>query len=531
MVLARMDVTYGGSGEMELNEPVVYLVGAGPGDPGLITAKGLECIAKADVIVYDRLASPKLLAGARQDVEMIYVGKAADRHTMRQPDINRLLVEKAKEGKVVARLKGGDPLIFGRGGEEALELANNGIRFEFVPGVSAGYACPAYAGIPVTHRGLTSSVAFVTGHEDPTKDESDIAWEHLATGIGTIVFYMGVKNLPLIVEQLTKNGRAKDTPVALINWGCTGRQKTVTGTLADIVQAAEEEHVTPPSLIVVGEVVALRDELTWWENLPLFGQHIIVTRSRTQASDLVIALEELGAAVIEFPTIKIVPPDSFEALDAAIDRLDSYDWLIVTSANTVDFFWERLRASGRDTRALGNLMVAAIGPATASKLASIGVAADYVPKEYRAEGILAGFAERGICDQHYLLPRALEAREVLPETLREQGAAAVDVVAAYRTVPDESSGGAIRDMLVAGEADIVTFTSSSTVKNFVALVGDDGPKLMKDVAAIAIGPVTGATARGLGLEVAAEASEYTIPGLVQAVLDWSQDQAAVAAKR
>lgn len=502
-------------------KPIVYLVGAGPGDPGLITAKGLECIAKADVIVYDRLASPKLLAGAKDDVEMVYVGKASDRHTMEQGDINRLLVEKAKEGKVVTRLKGGDPLIFGRGGEEALELVKEGIPFEFVPGISSGYACPAYAGIPVTHRGVASSVALVTGHEDPTKDESDIAWDKLATGVGTIVFYMGVKNLPLIVEQLTKHGRSPETPAALIMWGCTGKQKTVTGTLESIVDVAERENVQPPSLIVVGEVVSLRDQLTWWEKLPLFGRTIVVTRSRTQASDLVVALEELGAAVIEFPTIKIVPPDSFDAIDEAIGRLDQYDWLIVTSANTVDYVWDRLRAAGKDTRALGHLRVAAIGPATAAKLASIGIVADYIPKEYRAEGIIAGFEERGIEGKRYLLPRALQAREVLPDTLRERGAAAVDVVPAYQTVPDESSGEAIREMLISGEADMVTFTSSSTVKNFVKLVGDDTPQLMNGTAAIAIGPVTARTARDVGLDVAAESAEYTIPGLVKTVLEYA----------
>jgi uroporphyrinogen III methyltransferase/synthase len=512
---------YGGREGNEVSEPVVYLVGAGPGDPGLITAKGLECIAKADVIVYDRLASPKLLAGARPDVEMVYVGKASDRHTMEQDQINKLLVEKAKEGKVITRLKGGDPLIFGRGGEEALALAEEGIAFEFVPGISAGYACPAYAGIPVTHRGVSSSVALVTGHEDPTKEDSDIAWDRLATGVGTIVFYMGVKNLPLIVEQLTKHGRPADTPVALIMWGCTGRQKTVTGTLADIIDIAEAEHVKPPSLIVVGEVVSLRDRLSWWEKLPLFGQTIIVTRSRTQASDLVVTLEELGAAVVEFPTIKIVPPDSYEPLDGAMARLDTYDWLIVTSANTVDYLWERLREAGKDARALGHLQVAAIGPATAAKLASMGIIADYIPKEYRAEGIIAGFEERGIAGKRYLLPRALQAREILPDTLRECGAAVVDVVPAYQTVPDESSGSAIREMLAAREANMVTFTSSSTVKNFVKLVGEDAPQLMNGTAAIAIGPVTAKTARELGLTVAAESSEYTIPGLVKAVLEYA----------
>lgn len=512
--------------EKTVSEPLVYLVGAGPGDPGLITAKGLECIAKADVIVYDRLASPKLLAGAKECAERVYVGKESDRHTMRQDDICRLLVEKAQEGKVVTRLKGGDPLIFGRGGEEALALAEAGIRFQFVPGVSSGYACPAYAGIPVTHRGIASSVAFVTGHEDPTKNESDIAWDKLATGVGTIVFFMGVKNLPLIVDQLVFNGRAPETPVALVMWGCTGRQRTVAGTLADIVEIAEREHVEPPSLCIVGEVVALREQLGWYEKLPLFGTTVIVTRSRTQASDLVVALEELGAAVVEFPTIKIVPPDSFDSLDEAIARLDSYDWLIFTSANTVEFFWDRLRTAGKDTRVLGHLSVAAIGPATAAKLAEIGVAADYVPKEYRAEGIIAGFEERGIEGHRYLLPRATEAREVLPETLRERGAAAVDVVPAYRTVPDDSSGSAIREMLAAGEADIVTFTSSSTVKNFVELVGEDTPRLMNGTAAIAIGPVTAKTARDLGLDVTAEAQEYTIPGLVEAVLAYAGRKAA-----
>ncbi len=502
-------------------EPIVYLVGAGPGDPGLITAKGLECIAKADVIVYDRLASPKFLACARPDAELIYVGKASSRHTMRQEQINRVLVDKAKEGKIVTRLKGGDPLIFGRGGEEALELVSEGIKFEFVPGISSGYACAAYAGIPVTHRGLTSSVAFVTGHEDPTKDESDIAWDKLACGVGTIVFYMGVKNLPLIVEQLTKNGRDPSTPVAVIERGCSTSQHTVTGTLSTIVRVAEEEGIKPPSLIVVGEVVTLREKLKWFEDLPLFGKTIMVTRSRSQASKLVVDLEELGARVVEAPTIKIVPPDSYQPLDDAIGRLGEYDWIIFTSVNTVEHFEERLRAAGRDSRALAGLMIAAIGPATAERLECLGLVADYVPEEYRAEGIIAGFEERGICDQRYLLPRALEAREVLPETLREKGAASVEVVPAYKTVPDDSAAEKIRELLGEGVIDMITFTSSSTVKNLVAALGDAGPALLNGAAAISIGPITSKTARDLGLTVAKEADEYTIPGLVDAIVEYA----------
>ncbi|RJQ52010.1 MAG: uroporphyrinogen-III C-methyltransferase [Actinobacteria bacterium] len=504
-------------------EAVVYLVGAGPGDPGLITVKALDCIAKADVIVYDRLAAPKLLAGAKPDVELIYVGKASSRHTMRQEDINRVLVEKAKEGKVVTRLKGGDPLIFGRGGEEALELAKEGIRFEFVPGISSGYACAAYAGIPVTHRGLTSSVAFVTGHEDPTKDESDIAWDKLASGVGTIVFYMGVKNLPLIAEQLTKNGRDASTPVAVIHRGCTASQRTVTGTLATIVDEAEKAGIRPPSLIIVGEVVKLREQLAWYEKLPLFGKTVMVTRSRDQASALSARLEELGARVVEAPTIRIVPPESYGPLDDAISRLPEFDWTIFTSANAVDHFFARLREGGRDARALGGLRVAAIGPATAARLEGIGIVPDYVPKEYRAEGVLEGFAEFGVCDQRYLLPRALEAREVLPETLRERGAASVEVVPAYRTVPDEEASERIRELLAEGRVDLVTFTSSSTVKNFVRALGDPGPALLDGTAAISIGPITSETARELGVEVAAQADEYTIPGLVKAIVDYVQE--------
>ncbi len=506
-----------------MTETIVYLVGAGPGDPGLITAKGLECISKADVIVYDRLASPKFLACAKPDVELIYVGKASSRHTMKQEEINRTLVEKAKEGKVVTRLKGGDPLIFGRGGEEALELAAAGIKFEFVPGVSSGYACAAYAGIPVTHRGLTSSVAFVTGHEDPTKDESDIAWDKLACGVGTIVFYMGVKNLPLIVEQLTKNGRDSSTPVAVIERGCSTSQRTVTGTLATIVDVAHEEGIKPPSLIVVGEVVTLREKLSWYENLPLFGTTIMVTRSRTQASNLVLELEELGARVIEAPTIKIVPPDSYAPLDDAISRLGEFDWLIFTSANAVDHFWERLREAGKDARSLGGLLLAAIGPATAQRLERLGVVPDYVPKEYRAEGILAGFEDRGICDQRYLLPRALEAREVLPETLREKGAASVEVVPAYKTVPDESGAEHVRELLGQKRVDMVTFTSSSTVKNFVKALGERGTALLNGAAAISIGPITSKTAEELGVNVAKQADEYTIPGLVRAIVEYNTE--------
>jgi uroporphyrinogen III methyltransferase/synthase len=506
-----------------VNGPLVYLIGAGPGDPGLITVKAVACLAAADVVVYDYLANPRFLSHARPDAEVIYVGKKGFTEHVTQDQINAVIVEKALEGggKVVARLKGGDPFIFGRGGEEALALVEAGVRFEVVPGVSSGYAAPAYAGIPVTHRGITTEMAFVTGHEDPTKETSDIDWAHLAKGVGTICFFMGVKNLETIATNLVANGRPADTPVAIVRWGTTPRQQVLTGTLADIAEKAAAAKFKAPAITVVGEVVALREKLRWFEDKPLFGRTVVVTRSREQASALTERLEELGAEVLEFPTIQVVEPDDWRPVDEVVRRVGEYDWVVFTSVNGVDAFFDRLEQADLDARALARAQVAAIGPATAARCIDRGVRPDYVPEEYRAEGVLEGFLERGVgTGTKVLIPRALEAREILPDTLRERGAT-VDVVAVYRTVLG-SGGGSVLDRLAEGEVDVVTFTSSSTVRNFVELAKGGGLDLaaaMEDVLVSSIGPITSDTCRELGLTVGVEADEFTIPGLVQAVLD------------
>jgi uroporphyrinogen III methyltransferase/synthase len=501
----------------------VYLVGAGPGDPGLFTLKGVECMRRADVIVYDYLAGKPLLGYASPDAELIYVGKKGGDHTMKQPDINQLLVEKGLAGNVVTRLKGGDSFIFGRGGEEALALREAGVPFEVVPGISSAYAVPAYAGIPVTHRRITTDVAFITGHEDPTKEESSIKWDKLSTGVGTLVFLMGVKNLPYIVENLTANGRDPETPVALIRWGTTPRQQTLTGKLSNIVELVKEKGFKAPAITIVGEVVSLREKLHWFEDRPLFGKSIVVTRSRTQASDLVAEIAAAGAVPVEFPTIKVMQPaDGYEALDAAIARLrgdagPAFDWAVFTSVNGVEKFFERLNRDG-DVRDLRGVKLGAIGPATAAALEQHGLHLDFVPAEYRAEAVLEGLLERGAGGSRVLIPRAQEAREVLPEKLAEAGAQ-VEVVAAYETVLDDSGVDEMKDMLLRGEIDIITYTSSSTVKNFVKLLeGFDFQDLPASVTIACIGPVTAETARELGLRVDLVADEYTIPGLVRALI-------------
>jgi len=496
---------------------VVYLVGAGPGDPGLITVKGLECIKRAEVLVYDRLASKRLLCYAPGECELIYVGKLPDRHTLRQEEINQLLVDKALAGKIVTRLKGGDPYVFGRGGEEAELLAQHHLPFEVVPGVTSAIAVPAYAGIPVTHRDFTASFAVITGHEDSAKDESAIAWDKVATGIGTLVFLMGVGNLPLIVEKLLEHGRPAATPAALIRWGTRPEQRTLIGTLATIVQKAEEAGFTSPAIIVVGEVVTLRDTLSWFEKKPLFGKRVVVTRSREQASDLSRRIEELGGEAFEFPTIAIAEPDDFAPLDAAIGQADSYDWLIFTSVNGVDAFFARLRHQGRDIRDLKGARLCAIGPKTKERLEGMCLQVEYVPAEYRAEAVLEGLQGKLKAGERVLLPRADMAREILPETLRTMGAE-VDDVAAYRTVRGGGDARLLRELLAEKMIHYITFTSSSTVKNFVeALESIDLQTLLEGIKLVSIGPITSQAARDLGLSIDIEAQEYTIDGLVEAL--------------
>ncbi|BBO82498.1 uroporphyrinogen III methyltransferase [Desulfosarcina ovata subsp. sediminis] len=496
----------------------VYLVGAGPGDPGLITVRGVDCIARADVVVYDYLASPALLAHARPDAELIYVGKKGGDHTLPQEGINALIVEKARNGAVVARLKGGDPFIFGRGGEEAEVLIAAGIAFEVIPGVTAAIGASAYAGIPLTHRDFTSDVAFVTGHEDPTKTTSSVDWKALATGIGTLVFFMGVKNLPLIAANLVENGRPADTPVAVIRWGTTPHQETVTGTLDSIVEMVRKAGIKAPAIIIVGGVVKLRESMQWFEKRPLLGQRIVVTRARQQASNLVQRLTEAGAECVQCPTIKVVPPADGAPLDRAIADLDQYDWVVFTSVNGVAYFFRRLFEKGLDVRALGHLKTACIGPATAAHLRSFGLGSDIIPTSYRAESVVEAFAATPVAGLKILLPRAKEARSVLPVELTRMGAT-VDEVTAYETLQAQSDTDALIKRLDAGTIDMVTFTSSSTVTNFHRMLPPDrAHQLMAGVSVASIGPITSQTARDLGYTVTIEAENFTIDGLVKAIL-------------
>ncbi len=502
---------------MKSEKGKVYLVGAGPGDPGLITVKGRECIERADVIVYDYLAAPALLSLAPDRAEMIYVGKKGGDHTLSQDGINALLVEKASTGAVVTRLKGGDPFIFGRGGEEAEVLVEAGIPFEVVPGVTSAIAAPAYAGIPLTHRKFTATLSLVTGHEDPEKEESNIDWPAISKS-GTLVFFMGVKNLPLIVRRLMECGKPSDTPVALVRWGTTARQQTVTGTLETIVENVAAAKLKSPSIIVVGQVVSLRDTMQWFENRPLFGKRIIVTRARSQASDLTRMLAEHGAFCMEAPSIRIVEPDDYRPVDQAIAGLPGYDWVVFTSVNGVTHFFERMLARRCDARRLGSVKTACIGPATAKKLREYGVLTDIIPESYVAESVVQAFKNQNMDGKRVLLPRAMEARTILPDELRNMGAQ-VDEVTAYKTVEDRDNASTVADQLREGGIDLVTFTSSSTVTNFMALLpAGEAVDLMKNVTVACIGPVTAETAQKLGLRVDVSAETYTIPGLVDAIL-------------
>lgn len=506
----------------------VTLVGAGPGDPGLLTVKGRDCIGRADVLVYDYLANPSFLDLARPEAERIYVGKQGGDHTLSQEAINSLIVEKAREGKHVVRLKGGDPFIFGRGGEEAEVLVREGIPFEVVPGVTSAIAVPAYAGIPLTHREHTSSVAFVTGHEDPTKAGSDIAWDKLSTGAGTLVFLMGVGNLKGIVENLMQNGRPPETTVAVIQKGTLPEQKTVAGTLGTIVERAAKAGVRPPGIIVVGGVVSLRDRLDWFEKRPLFGKRILVTRAREQASGFKQALLDLGASCIEFPTIAITDPEDWGPLDRAIAELETFQWVLFTSVNGVRQFLRRLEAAGKDLRDLKGIAIGAIGPSTAQAWIERGIRPDFVPGEYRAEAILDHFRALDPRGMRILIPRAVEAREILPRDLEAMGAL-VTLVPAYRTIRPDTGTGEVRRLLEARALDMVTFTSSSTVVNFLDMFKDDQTWLldrMRSVTVACIGPITARTAEARGLGAHLQPRDYTIEALTGVITDFFGTRAA-----
>lgn len=495
----------------------VYLIGAGPGDPGLMTIKGKEVLGSADVIVYDYLVNRRLLELARNEAETIYVGKKAGVKEMSQERINALLVEHAEKGRAVARLKGGDPFIFGRGGEEAEELARKGIPFEIVPGVTSASAVPAYAGIPLTHRDITSSFAVVTGHEDPSKAESSIPWRVLSK-IGTVVFLMGVKKLGVNMRRLIDAGKPPATPAAVITWGTYPSQSTVTGTIENIAETVRKrKDITSPAIVVVGEVVALRDIMNWYESKPLFGKKVVVTRAEEQASTFTALLEGAGAHVVLFPAIKIEPPKSYKSLDSAIDKLHKYDWIVFTSVNGVKSFFDRMRARGKDLREMHRILIAAIGEVTASDIEKRGMNIELVPQDYRAEGLIKLFRKKKLQGAKILIPRAKEARDILPATLREMGAD-VQVATAYETkMPGKRRADRIRKMLSQGEIDVLTFTSSSTVRNFLSAVGGLDTAPAKPVIAC-IGPVTANTLKENGYRADIVPGEYTVNRLTEEII-------------
>jgi uroporphyrinogen III methyltransferase / synthase len=499
---------------------MVYLVGAGPGDPGLITAKGLEVLRRAQVVVYDQLASPELLKEAPAGAELVYVGKKAGLHAVPQEGINDLLVARAQAGLTVVRLKGGDPFVFGRGGEEAEELAAAGIAFEVIPGVTSAVAVPAYAGIPVTHRRYTTSVTFITGHEDPTKEASTIPWANLGRNPGTLVFLMGVKNLAENCQRLITAGRAAQTPAAVIEKGTTLEQRTVTGTLATIAAVAQDAGIKPPAVLVVGGVVELRARLHWWEARPLWGKTVVVTRSRAQASKLTDLLTAAGARCLEVPTIEIVPPADFAPLDQALTRLAEYHWVIFTSANGVAAFMDRLFSRGRDVRALGGAKLAAIGPATAQALRDYSLNADLVPRTFQAEGLLEVLQPFISAGTKILLARAAVARDVLPAELTRLGAQ-VDVAPVYQARPPQELPPELKEYLVTQPVDVLSFASSATVHNFAALVGQARfQELAAHAVVAAIGPITAASLKEYGITPQIEPADFTIPTLAAAIVEY-----------
>lgn len=508
----------------------VFLVGAGSGDPGLLTVKGAKLLAQADVVVYDYLANPRLLDHCPPDVEQIYVGKKAAQHAMTQTDINALLVKLGLEGKFVVRLKGGDPYVFGRGGEEGESLVQAGVYFETVPGITAAIAAPCYAGIPVTHRDFNSSFTLITGHEkeeeykDPearargaAAGSSDLDWEAIAK-LPCVAFYMGVKALPRIVEKLVAAGKDPNTPAATIQWGTTPRQKSCDATLATIAQQVEESGIGSPAITIIGKVVTLRKTLNWFENRPLFGQTIVVTRTRQQASDLSSQLEELGANVIEAPTIEIRAPKDWSAVDRALKNASSYDWIIFTSANGVSHTRQRLRELNLDVRAFGKAKIATVGEATKKAVENeLALTIDLSPESFVAEALAEALEKKGeVKGKKFLLLRADIARPVLREKLL-QGGASVDDISVYETHSVDALPEQVMEALREKQVNWITFTSSSTAKNFVTLLGTER-SLMDGAKLASIGPVTTKSMKELSLNPSVEASEFNISGLVDAIV-------------
>jgi uroporphyrinogen III methyltransferase / synthase len=493
----------------------VFLVGAGPGDPGLLTVKGAECLKHADVVVYDRLASPELLALAPATAERVFMGKEPETPGGFQQQINDTLSAAALQGKVVVRLKGGDPFVFGRGGEEIDTLIEAGVPYEVVPGITSAIAVPAYSGVPVTHRGVSTSFTVVTGSEDPTKPGIDTDWVALAKVKGTLIVLMGWRALPNIIDTLVANGKPADTPVVVTQWGTTPKQRSVSGTLADIVKRGNDAGLSNPVITVIGAVAGLHERMRWFDTGPLFGQRVLVTRSRQQASVLSKLLFAEGAEPIELPTIQIEGLDDYGQLDDALSNLREYAWVVFTSTNGVEAVFDRLAIAGKDARAFSSARVGAIGPATAASLRERGIVPDFVPSTYTTEAVAKGFADFDMKNARVLLPRADIATDTLSNGLRELGAT-LDEVDSYRTVTPTDSSVKAKELLNARAIDAVTFTSSSTVRNLVSLIDGD-ISLLDGVRIISIGPVTSATARELGVRVDIEATEHTVPGVVAAL--------------
>ncbi len=495
----------------------VYLVGAGPGDPGLITVKGNRCLEEAQVVVYDRLMDPSLLRSAHESAQLVFVGKERGRQAMTQAQSNQFLVDRGCEGMTVVGVKGGGPFGFGRGGEEGLALAEHGIPFEVVPGITSPIAAAAYAGIPVTHRGIATSFTVVSGSEDPTKPDSSVPWDVLAKTGGTLVVLMGLAALGSIVETLGKNGMSLDTPAALINWGTWAKQTTVTGNLGNIVEKGKKAGLKPPVVAVIGNVVELREKIAWFDRRPLFGKKVLVTRSRTQASRLVELLEELGAEPIELPSIQVEPLQDYSELDGALGRLSDFGWVIFASTNAVESVFHRLEMQGRDSRAFAGTRIGAIGPATSAALANQGLRADFVPTRSISETVVKELSSMDGSGTAVLLPSADIGRDALAQGLASMGAQ-VERITAYKTTPSQGMADKAHEAFESG-IDAVTFTSSSTVRNLVAMLNGN-KSLLQDLPLICIGPTTAATATELGLKIDLVAQEHTVEGLVGAVVEY-----------
>jgi uroporphyrinogen III methyltransferase / synthase len=506
---------------MDRGAGIVYLVGAGPGDPGLLTRRGAAVLAQADVVVYDHLASTRLLDLAPRSSLRICAGKSIGHCTLTQDEINTLLVEHARQGRRVVRLKGGDPYVFGRGAEEVEHLRAAGIAVQVVPGVTAGVGVTAYAGVPITHRDAASAVAFVTGHDDPEAPtpgtQMRLDWSALARFPGTLVVYMGVTRLPGLCRTLIREGKSAETPAALIGSGTQAQQRTVVATLADLPEQAALARVGPPALLVIGEVIRRRPALCWFEELPLFGQRVVVTRPFDEADRAAAELEALGAEVLIAPTVEILPPADHAPIDRAIASIDTFDWLVFTSSNGVRFFLDRLESLGRDLRALGSLKLAAIGPATAEALARYHLRADLVPDSFRSEALALALAPH-VAGRRVLLARADRGRSLLLDELRS--IAHVEQIAVYRNTDAEALPPHVCERLVAGSVDWITLTSSAITERLHALLPDEArPRIGREIRLASLSPVTSTTAARLGWSIAAEARIYTWPGLVQAIVD------------